>query len=330
VPAPRNTEVEKALNDRGVSYELMEIDVGLIDVVRSQANQARIQSPLVQSVVETYIAAMTRGDEFPPLIVYKARGAELKYVIVDGNHRLAAATGANLKSIWAYVVADNTPSELITILTYEANTKHGLPTSEVERARHAVFLIENAGETIKNAAARMNLSPAFLTRHYTGVRANNRAGAAGINQGRWFDLSLAVRTRLNTLKADETFGACITYALKARLNATEIEELVTRLNKEGSVTEQLTILQREEQSNQGRIQDVAMGKDKARQSSMAGPRRSLYNATGMIESLTGDKQLRLIRDFTPLEASEWTSRIAQMRTTLQEIEDELQKKAKSQ
>jgi hypothetical protein len=310
---PRNDAIEKTLADKGITYELTNIDISLFDVARSQANQARIQSPLNNSTVETYVAAMSRGDEFPPVLAYKMARTE-RYVIIDGNHRLASALSAGLKTLWAYVVAPGTSAEMITVLTYEANTKHGLPTSEAERARHAVYLIENAGETIKAAAARMNLSTTFLTRHYNKIRADQRAGLLGIPDARWYELSVSARHRLNTIKADETFEAAAKFAIKARLNADEVDTLVTKINKEGSVSTQLTLVQR--------IQDVVTGKLRPKQQQHTGPRRALFNAYGMIESASiEEKQEQFTSSFNPIEAEEWAAKLRDAAAKMQRMAD---------
>lgn len=324
---PRSELVERQLADKGVNYNLTEIDIELFDEERSRHNQARIASPLIPSVVETYVAAMDRGDEFPPLIAYQARGG--KFVVIDGNHRLSAAKAAGLTKVWAYVVRADTPSELITMLTYEANTKHGLPTSEAERARHAVYLIENAGESIKHAAARMNLSSTYLSKHYAKVRADNRAGENGIPDSRWHELHPTTRQRLNTLGADEAFKATTEYAIKARLNTEETDRLVVRINKIGSVTEQLRMVNDEEQANQVRIRDVTTGKLRPRQQTLTGPRRTLYNGYIQINAVAGSETAleKLLASFSPLEAEEWKHKVHEIRDRLLAIEEALEKRS---
>lgn len=325
---PKNEAIEKQLADKGVAYSLAEINLEQIDEERSRNNQARIATPLVSSVVETYVAAMQRGDEFPPLLTYKLKSGD-RYVIIDGNHRYVAAKAAGVKTLWVYVVAQDTPSELITMLTYEANTKHGLPTSEAERARHAVYLIENAGESIKNAAARMNLSQSFLAKHYTKVRSDTRAGQCGIPEARWHEMSPSIRARLNSLSIDETFKAATEYVIKVRLNTEETESLITRLNKEGSVVEQLRLINQEEQANQTRIRDVVSGKLRPKQQTMTGPRRTFYNSYVQLNAVSAsDTALeKLVASYTPLEAEEWLHKVREMQDHLAGIEEALQKKA---
>lgn len=324
---PKNEAVEKQLADKGVSYTLDEIPIEMFDEERSRNNQARIASPLVPSVVETYVAAMNRGDEFPPLLSYLAKSG--KYIVIDGNHRLSAAKAAKVEKLWSYVVDPTTPSEMITMLTYEANTKHGLPTSEQERARHAVYLIENAGESIKHAAARMNLSTEFLSRHYNKIRADNRAGENGIPDARWHELKPAARARLNALTADETFKAATEYTVKARLTTEETDKLVVRLNRVGSTADQLKTINEEEQANAGRIQDVVTGKLRPRQQTLSGPRRTLYNGWTQINAVASSETAlkRLVAAYPPIEAEEWKFKVGEMISQLMTIKELLEKRS---
>jgi hypothetical protein len=320
-------DIEKWLDDRGAQYELYtEISIELIDVARSLKNQARVESPLIQPQVDTYAEAMERGDKFPPIVLYPI-GSD-KYVVVDGNHRVAGAIEAGLKGLPAYVLDVKTPAALVTILTFEANTRHGMPASREDRAQHAIFLIRNASETVKNAAARMNLPEHYLSKKWSEARADERARRAKIPPGVWHDLSYSARTRLNTIGADESFTAAVNLAGKARLLMDDIEQLVRELRPIGSTAEQLALIQRWENEARARISAVATGDERPRRQVVTGPRQSLRSAVYMLDSLVADKRSQLLEEMSSLEAKEWAAKMRHAFDTYAEILDALEAKAR--
>lgn len=319
-------EIEDLLDSKGAEWDFVEeLDTKLIDVQRSMANQARIGAPINSEQVVTYEEGMRRGDVFPAIVVYRTSGG--KYVVIDGNHRVAAALSTGYK-LAAYILdARKTPAQVIVMLTYEANTRHGLPTSQAERARHAVYLIENANETIKNAAARMNLPTHYLSRFYSQHRADQRATEVGIPPTQWRDLHVGSRERLNALADDNVYKAAVEYAFRARLTAVEVGELVTTLRTLKTSEDQLEAIQRAKEEQADRLAAVATGEVRPRRVRQGGPRQSLRSAIYMTESLVGDKRQQMLDGITPIEAGEYLGRIDSTLSILSEIREELEKKA---
>jgi hypothetical protein len=318
-------EIEEMLKEKGVTWEFFdEFDVELIDIPKSLANQARIGSPINAEQVDTYEEGMKRGDVFPAIVLYRSGK---KYVVIDGNHRVAAAknTGYNLA---AYVVGAKTPAQVIVMLTYEANTKHGLPTSQRERARHAVYLMENAGATMKHAAARMNLPTHYLSNYYSSYRADQRANATGIPAGQWRELHFGTRKKLNQLPDDEVFVAAVNVVFKARLNATEVEELIVALKQLGTANEQKTYLVKYLDDQAERLAQVATGEVRPRRHRPGGPRVSLRQGGAMLESLIGEKRQALLDAMTPIEAKEEVQKLDHVLEVTMELRDALEERAK--
>lgn len=318
-------QIEQMLRDKGVEWNFFdEFDVEAVDIPKSLANQARLGQPLNMEHVENLKEGMKRGDQFPALVLYKTGN---KFVVIDGNHRVAAASETGYIPA-AYVVSKNTPAQVIVMLTYEANTKHGLPTNQNERARHAVYLVENANETLTNAAARMNIPLNFLSRFYSVYRADNRANQLGVPAAQWRELHIGSRRRLNALLDDDVFKSAVDYAFKARLNATEVDELVTRLRTMTSTAEQLKTINADLDNQGERLAAVATGEVRPRRVRLGGPRQSLRSSIYMIESLTGDKRQQLLDGMTPIEAEESLERLRKSRGIMDELIDALGSKAK--
>ena len=86
-PTTPGEDDRRMLDDIGVEYKIVEIAFADIDVESSKHNQARFLA-LHEETVLAYAAAMEQGDVFPPIIVTGTKG---KYLVLDGNHRIAAA-----------------------------------------------------------------------------------------------------------------------------------------------------------------------------------------------------------------------------------------------
>src|SRR5438552_4049378 len=132
-------EVENWLKDRGVKYmKCMEIPLKDFDEKKSRANQARPQA-LIDEAVERYTLAMKQNAKFPPLVAFQS--SYMKFVIIDGNNRFAAAKKASRPTFPTYVIDNETPSELIQLLTVEANAKHGEVPPTDWRVKQAIHLV---------------------------------------------------------------------------------------------------------------------------------------------------------------------------------------------
>src|SRR4051812_39000956 len=94
--AGRRPDIEADLTDKyAVSWEYLEnVGANQFDIETSLKNQARFE-PLHEETVEEYAEAMGRGDLFPAVVAIRRR-KNGKLVIIDGNHRLAAAQRADV------------------------------------------------------------------------------------------------------------------------------------------------------------------------------------------------------------------------------------------
>lgn len=253
----RRQEIEDWLDSKKVPWDYVpDVPLDTIDLEKSQQNQARVYTKLDSGRVNTYAEAIERGDVFPAVVLNRptAKGA---LIAVDANHRLAAYVKAGRETIPAYVITKAAPKAVVA-LTFEANVKHGLPTSPEERMHQAVWLISN-GASEAEAAAMVNVRQAELKRHHQRIRSDQRATEVGILRHQWEPLAQSVKGRLASIGTDEGFKAAASLAFRANLGTEEVFELVTQLNGVRSSARQVALVKNFEDQVGDRIQEQSAG-----------------------------------------------------------------------
>ncbi len=260
----RNAQTEQWLTDMGVEWEFLSaVPTINFDIERSLANQARLSSPVNEETVSRYREGLRNGAKFPPVLVQRLRSG--LYLVLDGNHRVAAHH-AEGKSIDVYVLSSPRP-EILTMIMHEANTRHGLPTSQEDRLHAALFLVDQ-GFSQEEAARRLLLPVSTLRRRMLDQLASRRAAKVQIDPRAWEMLAEGARVRLASLGTDEVFEAAARLAVDARMKTDAIFKFVTEVNKQTSQSEQLALiaLHREESEDaiRGAVVDGGRGKMGAR------------------------------------------------------------------
>jgi ParB-like chromosome segregation protein Spo0J len=250
--------VEAWLDSFRVTYSRETVPTSAIDVESSLKNQARVGAPLVDDQVAMYAAAMEKGDIFPPLILYKA-GESKKYIAIDGNHRLAAGRSTNKTEFDAYVV-DSPSDTQITLLTFEANVRHGLPTSIEERTQQALTLVEY-GATQTAAAERLAIPINRVNDAYKQVRADRRAATLGVSR-RWETLPISTRRAMNAVTNDAAFKALADLAIDSGMTSTDIQAFIPKLGKVGSEAAQVVLVNQERERRGTEVRDTAANRIK--------------------------------------------------------------------
>ncbi len=234
-----DAKIEEYLDKKGVQWVFHpRVEPDQFDAQKSLQNQARISAkgPIDDSRVEMYAEAMKRGDEFPPVIAHGKAG---KLVIADGNHRLQAATKAK-KPIGMYHITGD--ARTIVLITFEANTRHGLPTSEDERVQHALYLLDN-GAKIPEAAAALSLPRRVLEKASLARQADQRFLESGLPLMMIERIPSSIKTRLKDVSTDEGFIEAVKLVVDAHLGANEVFPLVTDINERRSSSKQVEYIQ---------------------------------------------------------------------------------------
>lgn len=226
----RNPQTEQHLTDRGFTWGFMAVKLGEVDEDRSLHNQARIGKPVESGTVDRYVTAMSQGSVFPAIILAETPGTSRRYQVVDGNHRFQAAKQRDEDYIDAYVITGAAPAA-ITLLTFEANTRHGLPSSTEDQIHQGLWMMDN-GISAEEAARRLGgVKAATLRTAAKEAENDQRAEQYGINRARWDRLPRAIRGRLGQLTSDDAFGPMAQLTIDAGLGAADVTKAVTELNK---------------------------------------------------------------------------------------------------
>jgi hypothetical protein len=231
-----DAKVEDWLDSKGVKWTFAGlIEPSSFDADKSLTNQARFV-PVDDKRVDEYADAMRRGDVFPPVV---AHGRSGRYIIVDGNHRLQAAIKAH-KPLGTYLVTADAAT--LVLLSYEANTRHGLPTSEDERIAQALYLVDN-GSSNRIAAATLNLPLRLVDKAVNTRSYGQRFVELNVPRLTIEKLSEPVKRRLAMVNTDEGLLALLDVVVGAKLSSSEVADVVTQINAHRSATKQLAYVE---------------------------------------------------------------------------------------
>jgi hypothetical protein len=143
-------------------------------------------------------------------------------------------------------------------MTFEANVKHGLPTSHEERLHQAVWLINN-GTSQDAAAALVNIKASDIKRAWARVQADQRADEVGILRTQWDPIAQSSKSRLAGVITDEGMKAAANLVFRAAMTPDEVFEMVQQLNAVKSSGRQVAIVKGVEEVFKDRIQESGAG-----------------------------------------------------------------------
>lgn len=287
----RRPDVERDLDEKRVNWTFdPEVPLDEFDKEASLKNQARF-TPLDSRTVEIYTAAMERGDQFPAVIAYR-RAGKRGLVMIDGNHRFHAHEGSSHTTVPTYILKDVSP-EMVAVLTYLFNGKHGLPSSEEDRAAHAVFLIRN-GATRPAAAAVVGLPEGTVGRAWAKDQADRRAADVGVKN--WQKLSPSNRIRLSQVHTDGGFVEATRLAVDAVLNGKQIAEMVSEVNKTRSEVKQVDAVKEYADVVKPQIDATAGGVLRKRGNPQLAPKNMFLAHCGFFEKMDIERVLTATPD----------------------------------
>lgn len=250
---PRLTKV---LNDHGAAYKAEHIKIAQIDKEKSLHNQARIGEVLNDETVLMYGCAMEGGAVFPPIIVYPDGNKPVKYIVIDGNHRVGAAEASDKDTIDALIVTNGSPT-MIQTLTYELNTLNGLPTTMKERIQQALHMV-STGATMREAARALSIPENRLQNAVHQQEADMRLYK--IRRSAPGELAPSTRRTLGRIRSDRVLARALELVTQARMSQPETEALVVAVNKERNEDDQLVAVAREVNRQSAKVAATAGGK----------------------------------------------------------------------
>jgi hypothetical protein len=278
------TQIEAWLQRRGVRYAPPTgIPMEMIDTRRSRQNQAR-RDPIVTESVERFTAAFRAGRLFPPIVCYPLGN---KLVIIDGNNRHEAAHRAKREFIYGIVIDEKTDSDLIQLLTVEANAGHGV-TPPVEWRLRQAFHLCTLGHSDEVASEAAGISLAQLRNARAASEAEARAKALRIHG--FTDLPMTAKQYLNAVKLEPVFYAAGKLAAEARLNLEQIRDLCRAIKTGKTEADQLAVV-----AEQHRLLIAENAAKKAMTKRVNSPKNSLVAGIGLVINLNTQALVSNIR-----------------------------------
>lgn len=306
----RRSEVERLLDEYNINWRYdPALPMDKVNEKASYGNQARIDQPILDDLLEQYVVARNHGDEFPAIVVQETR-SDKPVTIVDGNHRYASGKEVKLTTHPAYVI--KAKPEIVRILMTELNVINGRGLSDRERLFHTFFLIDQ-GTAMEKAAEVMRLPTGKVKTAWALEQANRRASELGVRNKAWNEIPQHGRIRIGQVYTDEAFVPLVRLVTKAGLNGSEISKLVTDVNKSRSTKAQLERIHEEEVFFKDRIQTTGGGRMPFRQSPKNALRMHLAALTKLnledIPELATEEEAELLAQWC-LDASEALTRLA--------------------
>lgn len=273
----QQSQVETWLQKHKVQYGPMaQIPIDMIDTKLSRANQARKEA-LVDDSVERFVHSIKKGEILPPIVVYRVGN---KLVIVDGNNRHEAHRKAGSKFIPGYILAEDTPSETIMLMTVDANAHHGVTPPLDWRVTQANDLVA-AGWNGDVAADAANISLSQLRDYQVRIRAEARAKQLGVKG--FLDLPPTSRVTLGRLNLEPVFHHAVRAAVDTSMTHDDVREMMREIkaahDEAGMIQTVAKIVKRRQLEKQ---QATALGKTGARVSS---PKNTLLSALGILRNI---------------------------------------------
>ena len=248
-------ESQTLLRDRAIRFTREIVNFDSIDLKESEQNQARFLA-IHPETVELYTAAMEDGAEFPPIVIYRAKiGGKVRSSVLDGNHRIRSAMAAGFTSAEMLVVTEATEAQR-ELFIYEANAKHGLPTTMAERVAQGVFLVGLGNQALEVAQA-LGVPERKLWAAVRAKRARTRLERLGVKMNpKWSD---GLLQRFGSVRSDVVIVPLIKLVNDARLSPNESEALVLGVNALPTEGAALEYLEKERASQSATIASTAGG-----------------------------------------------------------------------
>jgi hypothetical protein len=238
------------LREREMKFERVIVDLDDIDTDASTRNQARLL-PVHQETVEIYRSAMEAGDKFPPIVL---NGTKTPYVVLDGNHRLFAAKIAGYTTTEALVVRNATKQQM-ELYTYEANARHGLPTTVAERVKQGIYLV-NLGNEAVTVARALAIPERRLWEALQAARTDRRLSKLGVDPG---PITQNMRRRLSSIRSDVVLAPFTEILVKSEMGAEEASTEITKINGLASEAEQLAYVEQLREKYRAIMESTAGG-----------------------------------------------------------------------
>lgn len=273
VTAPACSEqVESWLTSFGVKFKpCRRIPLDKIKHDESRRNQARSEA-LDPEVVDRYTVAVKAGAQFPPVVVYRSGSG---FVLIDGNHRDEAHVKARATDIVAYEVAEDTPAEVIELLTVSANTRHGQPTNTAWRLKQALHLIAT-GQDPEVVYEATGVTSSQVTTARRLLKADERARRVGVYN--WESIPQTSRALLASVTSDPVLAAMAEVVIDTAMTSDDLKPFLKQVRDAVSEGDALRIVGEVGDQRKDRRGRARAGK----RDRIANPRNQVLAALGSV------------------------------------------------
>lgn len=309
-------QVESWLQRRGIRYAPPTgIPMEMIDTRRSRANQAR-KDPIVEDSVKRFTQAMKEGRVFPPIVVHRLSQDSNKLVIVDGNNRHEAALVAKRDYIYGIVIDEKTDSDLITLLTVEANANHGVTPPLDWRIRQAFHLV-SIGHKDEVAAEAAGITLNQLRSARAAKQAEERANILRIP--RFNEVGSSAKQLLNAIKLEPVFYAAAKMTVDHALTSEQVRDMCRAIKTGSTEAVQLAIV-----AEQQKLLLAENAIKKAQSKRVNSPKNALVAGIGLLmnldpKALTGQIRTTHDRDIVRKRLVDLEEKLLEIQVAMEEL-----------
>jgi hypothetical protein len=218
----KDPRVEAWLVSEGIGFTYEElVPLTQFDAEASKRNQARVNAPIIEDLVERYALALLDGADLPAMLG-KRRDKDHMIVLLDGNQRLAAHVEAERAAADCYLVHGINEAQE-TVLCWTANKINGDAGTSLDRllqAKHYHQLYPNFPN--KEVARQFGIKPMRFDAALREDEVVARLGDFGLDPDL---ISGPNKARLHSyIKSDVTFREAAKFCLEASLVGNQAQE----------------------------------------------------------------------------------------------------------
>jgi hypothetical protein len=238
----RDIRTEKVLIDNHVDFEFLVVDLAAIDLSALDRGNPEVQMRdeiIHTDVAQRYAEDLKWGAQFPAGVLARHPS---NFRVVDFHHRLWASRTANLTQVSAYVVAEMDDFDLVELGNL-LNRNHGVPLSEGERVRQALWGLDlGRFKNIKQAARVLGIPENTVGKAKRIREAKALAAEAGVSMIAFNNLPKGTQDRLGSIDSPDVFREAANSIINKGLDTIEAGKLVTQVNAAGGDAAKLDVI----------------------------------------------------------------------------------------
>ena len=258
----RRADMEQIMDTNGLKWEFAP-QLRWSDIVPRLDLQVRDHTN--PGVIALYAVKLQNGAIFPPLLVAESKTEAGKYDLIHGNHRYGAQGKYNPQGFMdAYILTNLDDDDAAKFASSLFNVGHGLPYTKEERKQIAL-LMKQKNYTLEKIAQDLGIPPAQTRSLLAAADFEQRCETLDLDGD---DILTTTKQHLNRVRLDNAFRELVSLTRDAKLNSTEVNEIVKVIDQAKSEQEMLKEIAHERSERALVIKDIAAGKDASKPPSL--------------------------------------------------------------